>query len=186
MSAPINKAKSVDASIRSEKSNTNKSFSQSMQSNDFSSNSTDNDDRVLRRKLDFMLNAMVIHLAQFFSITENYAHKLEKIGNSNEAHKKHDLFLLITSGEDYSYCVNAIRILLKSDANNSEVAISPELIACYQHQLVLQIARDIKSAKRWCRLLEMYSASGSQNNLIIRRWQHAINMITELDFLVDV
>ncbi|MGY6278332.1 hypothetical protein [Methylomonas sp. MgM2] len=186
MSAQINKAKSLDASIRSDKSNTNKSFSQSMQSNDFSSNSTDDDDRVLRQKLDFMLNAMLIHLAQFFSITESYVNKLEKIENSNEAHKKHDLFLLIASGEDYSYCVNTIRILLKPATTNSEAVISPEIIASYQHRLVLQVARDIKSAKRWCRLLEMYSSSRTQNNLIIKKWNHAIQMISELDFLVDV
>lgn len=156
-----------------------------VQSNDLSANS-DDDAMVLCRKIDFMFNSMLIHLAQLFSITENYVNKLAIVENSDEAHSKHDFFQLIASREDYGYCVNSIRTLLKSEANNSEVAISPDLIACYQHRLVLQVARDIKSARRWHRLIQMYSTSRSENNLIIKKWHHVINMLLELDFLVDV
>jgi hypothetical protein len=132
-----------------------------------------------------MFHTMAIHIDHVFSITESYVNRLE-ITERSHTYSKGDLFNMIAVKDDYAYCVNSIRTLLKLDDYNSVEVIPSCIIDCYKHQLVLQITRDIKSVKRYLRILETYSMSQPNNKLTIKRWRYALNEFKKLDYLVDV
>jgi hypothetical protein len=163
----------------------NREIIESMQPSNFMANNTDDDKIILCQKVDFMFHTMAIHIDHVFSITESYVNRL-KIAERSHTHCKRELFNMITVKDDYAYCVNSIRTLLKLDDYNSVEVIPACIIDCYKHQLVLQIASDNKSVKRYLRILEIYSMSQPNNKLTIKRWRYALNEFNALDYLVDV
>ncbi len=164
--------------------NLNRNAIRLLQENALGDRDIDDDTMILCQKIEFMLNAMAIHISQFFSITENYIGQLNNVECSN-ANNKRELFSMISIKDDYAYCVNSIRTLLSNDANNSTKPIPDCLMDCYKHELGLKVASDINLAKKYLKLLEVYSLS-SRSNLIAKKWRHAINEFKNLDFLVSV
>ncbi|WAR44611.1 hypothetical protein [Methylomonas rapida] len=164
--------------------NLNSSVFRPLQQNALGDNSIDDDTMILCRKIEFMLNAMAIHISHFFSITENYVSQLANVETLNVSNKR-DLFRLISVKDDYAYCVNSIRTLLRNDGNDLVKSIPGCLMDCYKHELSLKVARDINSAKKYLKLLEMYSAP-SRKYLIAKKWRHAMNELKNLDYLVSV
>jgi len=134
-------------------------------------------------KIDFLFLCMSIHSKQFFALTENYVDHFSKKGLKAELYNKNDFFELIDAKDSYADSVNALRKLIIQRKSEASSLLPLKFQFEIRHQLVLRVAADIKAARRFSRLLRMYSATRADGNGLIKRWKTEVNEIKLMKFL---
>ncbi|MBS3964255.1 MAG: hypothetical protein KGZ80_07135 [Methylomonas sp.] len=157
-----------------------------MQSESVALQSDDQPDQALQalcKKIDFLFLCMKIHREQFFALTESYVDRLAVDESKAKLYNQSGFFGLIEAKDSYESSVNAIRSLLKRRPADESATLPSNYQLEFRHQLVLRIAADVKSARRWSRLLRMYITTSTDGNGLTKRWRTEVDEIKRMTFL---